>query len=165
MKRLVFLALGAMFACFARADSAFATTQEKGGTFPAGMKVLSGITSYANIVPGSFQISAGGYVWNDDGSGKLVFTNPNAGASSSGNDETTMLADFTGSGTILYSSGAWSILINPAMSVSSVATVRYSYYTGATATTRETTGPATILSTPCRSRAARSPQAPMSCTG
>ena len=129
MKRLVFLALGAMFACFARADSAFATTQEKGGTFPAGMKVLSGITSYANIVPGSFQISAGGYVWNDDGSGKLVFTDPNAGASSSGNDE-IQSESITGSGTILYSSGAWSILINPAMSVSSVATVRYSHYTG-----------------------------------
>ncbi len=57
---------------------------EKGGSFPAGGQVLSGSTYFSNIVPGSFQASSsGGYVWNDDGNGKLVFTDPNSGSSGS----------------------------------------------------------------------------------
>ena len=67
-------------------DSAFSSAQESGGTFAAGAQVLTGKTSMANIVPGSFQASAGGYAWNDDGNGNLVFTDPNSGASTSGNE-------------------------------------------------------------------------------
>jgi len=69
-------------------DTSFASVSgEKGGTFSAGAKVLSGSTGFSNVVPGSFQASSsGGYVWNDNGEGKLIFTDPNSGAS--GGDDT-----------------------------------------------------------------------------
>ncbi len=64
-------------------DKSFATIQETSGTFAAGKNVASGKTQYANVVEGSFSASVGDYVWNDAGGGKLVFTNPNSGASQS----------------------------------------------------------------------------------
>ncbi len=69
-------------------DQSFASVSgEKGGSFPSGGQVLSGSTYFSNIVPGSFQAStSGGYAWNDDGNGKLVFTDPNSGAGSSESD-------------------------------------------------------------------------------
>ena len=65
-------------------DTSFTSVSgENGGTFTAGSKVMSGSTKAgSNIVPGSFQASSsGGYVWNDNGEGKLIFTDPNSGAS------------------------------------------------------------------------------------
>ena len=62
-------------------DTSFATVQENGGPFGTGKNIASGKTSYANLVPGSFSATVGDYVWNDNGSGSLVFTNPNSGAS------------------------------------------------------------------------------------
>ena len=62
----------------------FYTTSQSGGSFVSGANTASGQAAHGNIVPGSFQASAGGYIWSDDGSGKLVFTNPNSGSSSSG---------------------------------------------------------------------------------
>ena len=64
-------------------ETSFATIQEKAsGAFGKGAQVFSGQTSYANIVPGSFQASSSaGYVWNDNGNGGLVFTDPNSGSS------------------------------------------------------------------------------------
>ncbi len=73
-----------------KSDTSFTTVQETGGTFSSGAQVFSGKTSYANIVPGSFQASSSaGYVWNDNGSGALVFTDPNSGASSGGEGSST----------------------------------------------------------------------------
>ena len=207
-------------------DTSFATVQESGGTFATGKNVASGKTTYANLVPGSFSATVGEYVWNDNGSGSLVFTNPNSGASSSSDsdsydvvtkgeelewtsgsnqqkfdlvgssvvasslvvdcggetfqdngsgtlvktggslsatgtiaydtgsftltfsgkkpsvgtkvsvsykysvkkDTTTVTSTLTGSGTIQYSSGAWTLQVNPAMTASGTITVRYSYY-------------------------------------
>ena len=210
-------------------DTSFATVQENGGPFGTGKNIASGKTTYANLVPGSFSATVGGYVWNDNGSGALVFTSPTAGSSSSGgetgqphtvqaeplkqsgveivtdgiNDSfngnlahgniqpgtvsvsvgaikyfsdhgsgtlsgpqnsykgkvnyksgalsvefpdapasgqkitvsytweegtTTENSDLSGSGTIQYSSGAWTLQINPAMDKGGTVVVRYSYY-------------------------------------
>lgn len=206
-------------------DTSFASVSgEKGGTFSAGAKVMSGSTGFSNIVPGSFQASSsGGFVWNDNGEGKLIFTDPNSGASGgedtaefvnvknetvgtvssknqkfalAGNtitpgsvkvqagsyvlsddgathltmdngsnsasgkvdysagtitltfsgaypngtavnvsyqwekrkDQSTQSEDLSGSGTILYQSGAWSLQIKPAMASSQTITISYSYY-------------------------------------
>ena len=70
-------------------EGSFASVQESGGSFPSGKKVANGRTQYANIVPGSFSAAVGEYVWNDDGNGKLVFTNPDSGASSSSETSTS----------------------------------------------------------------------------
>ncbi len=64
-------------------DGKFKTTSDS-GVFPSGSNTAAGRTAYGNVVPGSFQVSAGGYVWSDDGNGNLVFINPNSGASNSG---------------------------------------------------------------------------------
>lgn len=69
-------------------DTSFATVQENSGSFATGKNVASGKTQYANLVPGSFSAAVGDLVWNDDGSGKLVFTNPNSGASGGGDSDT-----------------------------------------------------------------------------
>lgn len=55
------------------------TTTEGGGTFAAGKTTASGKTGHNNVVPGSVKISAGGYVWTDDGSGNLNFNGGSAG--------------------------------------------------------------------------------------
>lgn len=60
----------------------FQSTSQSGGAFPKGANIAQGQTAFGNIVEGSVQVSAGGYVWNDDGSGNLVFTNPNSGSQS-----------------------------------------------------------------------------------
>ena len=78
--------------------NAFSTTSQSGGTFGAGAKTASGQASHGNIVPGSFQASAGGYVWSDDGNGKLVFTNPNSG--STGSDVTAVVEKSESLGTL-----------------------------------------------------------------
>ena len=65
-------------------DGKYHTTSES-STFAAGAKIASGRTLHANVVPGSFQASAGGFVWNDDGNGGLVFGGGSAGGSSGGN--------------------------------------------------------------------------------
>ena len=70
-------------------DQSFATIQETLGTFASGKNVASGKTQYANLVPGSFSASVGDYVWNDNGSGALVFTNPHSGASQSDDSSKT----------------------------------------------------------------------------
>ena len=65
-------------------DGKYYTTSET-ATFAAGAKIASGRTLHANVVPGSFQASAGGFVWNDDGNGGLIFGGGSAGGSSGGN--------------------------------------------------------------------------------
>ncbi len=60
----------------------FKSTSQSGGAFPKGANIAQGQTAFGNLVEGSVQVSAGGYVWNDDGSGNLVFTNPNSGSQS-----------------------------------------------------------------------------------
>ena len=70
------------------------TTTEGGGTFAAGKKTASGATAHNNIVPGSVKISAGGYVWTDDGSGNFAFNGGSAGST------TTTTAEFAGSKSI-----------------------------------------------------------------
>ena len=218
----------------------FYTTSQNVGAFPTGVNTVAGQTVKGNLVPGSFQASAGNYVWNDDGSGKLVFTNPNSGASQSDDSGKTttvqaeagpqtdglndrfawnlkhagiksgtvsvvlsqteyfsdngdgtlsgpqnsykgkvnydsgeiwvefpseppagkqltvsytyseagtsvVSSDLSGSGTIQYSSGAWTLQINPAMTKTATIMLRYSYYaensdsTGGTTTTITTT--------------------------
>jgi hypothetical protein len=209
-----------------KSDTAFASVQETGGTFAQSAQVFSGKTSYANIVPGSFQASSSsGYVWNDNGNGGLVFTDPNSGATTTDTDTfdvvtkgeeltwssdttqqkfdlagsdvvasslvvdcggttfqdngsgalvktggslsatgtiaydtgsftltfngkkpekgtkvsvsykytvkkdtQTVSATLSGSGTVLYSSGAWSLQIKPAMPSAQTIVIRYSYY-------------------------------------
>ncbi len=59
------------------------TEVESVGTWTSGANVVSGNTGSANVVPGSFSATVGNYVWNDNGSGTLVFTDPNSGAPSS----------------------------------------------------------------------------------
>ena len=65
-------------------EKKYYTTSET-ATFAAGAKIASGRTLHANVVPGSFQASAGGFVWNDDANGGLVFGGGSAGGSSGGN--------------------------------------------------------------------------------
>ncbi len=60
-------------------------TTSENALFASGAKIASGRTLHANVVPGSFQASAGGFVWNDDGNGGLVFGGGSAGGSSGGN--------------------------------------------------------------------------------
>lgn len=69
-------------------DGKFYTTSDS-ASFPGGSKVASGRTTYANIVPGSFQATAGKYVWNDNGAGGLVFGGGSAGGSSGGTSNET----------------------------------------------------------------------------
>ena len=64
-------------------SDSFTSTSQLGGSFAKGANIAQGQTAKGNIVPGSVQVSAGGFVWNDDGSGSLVFTNPNSGSQSS----------------------------------------------------------------------------------
>lgn len=59
------------------------TTTEGGGTFAAGKKTASGATAHNNIVPGSVKISAGKFVWVDDGNGNLTFNGGSEGSSGS----------------------------------------------------------------------------------
>ncbi len=106
------------FACVASASETFSTTEEDGGVFPVHAKIVSGQTVHDSIVPGSVQFIAGDHVWTDDGTGILVFTNP----SSPG-------PNCSGSGKILYPSGAWSLVISPSMAESVPITIRYSFYT------------------------------------
>lgn len=202
-------------------DKAFTTLQESGGTFSAGRKTASGRTTKGNVVPGSVQISAGDYIWNDNGQGGLVFGGGSAGSSSGGNSnevegdpvslgstsvskknyngklpgnlvpgsvsiriggsvafqdlgtgaldgsgvngsgtvnygngtvqfsfksippageivahyrytkidgETIIISGQSGAGAILYSSGSWSLELNPAIKANASIVVRYSYY-------------------------------------
>lgn len=60
-------------------------TTSENALFASGAKIASGRTLHANVVPGSFQASAGGFVWNDDGNGGLIFGGGSAGGSSGGN--------------------------------------------------------------------------------
>ena len=60
-------------------DGKFKTTSDS-GVFASGANTAAGRTAYGNIVPGSFQVTAGQYIWSDDGNGNLVFTNPNSGS-------------------------------------------------------------------------------------
>ena len=60
-------------------------TTSENSLFASGAKIASGRTLHANVVPGSFQASAGGFVWNDDGNGGLIFGGGSAGGSSGGN--------------------------------------------------------------------------------
>ena len=200
-------------------DGKFYTTSDS-ATFPGGAKVASGRTTKANIVPGSFQATAGKFVWNDNGSGGLVFGGGSAGGSSGGNSnekegqlelgstsvskknyngklpgnlvpgsvsiriggsvafqdngngtldgsgvngagtvnygngtvqfsfssippsgeivasfrytvvegETVITTGQTGEGSILYSSGAWSLTMDPAMPANTTIIIHYSYY-------------------------------------
>ncbi len=108
------------FACVASASETFSTTEEDGGVFPVHAKIVSGQTVHDSIVPGSVQFIAGDHVWTDDGTGILVFTNP----SSPG-------PNCSGSGKILYPSGAWSLVISPSMAESVPITIRYSHYVDA----------------------------------
>ena len=64
-------------------DGKYHTTSET-ATFAAGAKIASGRTLHANVVPGSFQASAGGFVWNDNAQGGLVFGGGSSGSSSGG---------------------------------------------------------------------------------
>ena len=57
---------------------------ESGGTFGSGNKTAKGKTTQQNIVPGSVQISAGDYVWVDNGSGGFTFGGGSSGSSSGG---------------------------------------------------------------------------------
>ncbi len=116
MKRFLLLALCSILAALPSVAAEFRSTQESGGTFAAGQQIRAGMTRHGNVVPGSLQIVAGDYcVWCDDGAGHLVFFDLNSGAKST-------------SGTIQYASGAWTILVNPAMARTESVTVRYSYY-------------------------------------
>jgi len=63
-------------------ESNIAAASVSGGKFAQGKNIASG-TTQRNIVPGSFQATAGNYVWNDNGSGVLVFTDPTSGAAGS----------------------------------------------------------------------------------
>jgi len=56
-------------------------SKQSAGNFKNGSNVASGATK-TRVVPGTFQVTAGNYVWNDDGNGKLIFTNPQSGAAS-----------------------------------------------------------------------------------
>ena len=61
--------------------NAFTTLEEVGGTFVSGRTTASGRVSKGNLVPGSVQVSAGNYIWNDNGKGGLVFGGGSAGSS------------------------------------------------------------------------------------
>lgn len=67
-------------------DGKYHTTSET-ATFAAGAKIASGRTLHANVVPGSFQASAGGFVWNDNAQGGLVFGGGHAGSTTGGESE------------------------------------------------------------------------------
>lgn len=67
-------------------SDSFTSTSQLGGSFAKGANIAQGQTAKGNIVPGSVQVSAGGFVWNDDGSGSLVFTNPNSGSQAQTDD-------------------------------------------------------------------------------
>lgn len=100
-------------------DKSFATVQENGGSFPSGKNVASGKTQYANIVPGSFSATVGEYVWNDNGSGSLIFTNPNSGASTTDDsDKSIKIAGESGPTTSGKKDYSWDLLDGKANNVS-----------------------------------------------
>lgn len=81
---------------------------ESGGSFPKGAKSYAGVTDNPNIVPGSLQVQAKAgntiYIWNDDGSGALVYGG--GAGSGSGSSNTTPVENEphgTTSGEITYS--------------------------------------------------------------
>ncbi len=90
----------------------FVTVEESAGTIRmTGSLVMSGLAGHDNIVPGSMQISAGDFVWTDSGDGSLSLSS-------------------SGSGTVLYASGAWTIRNDSGAASSDTLplTIRYSYY-------------------------------------